>query len=137
MLILQVGLKSCVLPRQKRWHKSFCRTRLQLATRGQNVAKNKTTLWRTRGKVTCSRTRGRGPARPRTRHFFTAAARPRTRHFYRSARPSTRHFSARPPKRGLIFGHVLASPGQLEPSSAKRLIPSFLSRQDATFKTNL
>ena len=36
-------------------------------------------------------------------------------------RPSTRHFSARPPKRGLIFGLSWASrsPGQLEPSSAK------------------
>ena len=56
MLILQVGLKSCVLPRQKRWHKSFCRTRLQLATGSQNVAKNKTTLWRTCGKLTCCRT---------------------------------------------------------------------------------
>ena len=28
-------------------------------------------------------------------------------------------FSARPRKRSAIFGHVLASPGQLEPSSAK------------------
>ena len=32
--------------------------------------------------------------------------------------PNTQ-FSARPPTRSAIFGHVLASPGQLEPSSAK------------------
>ena len=44
MLILQAGLKSCAWPRRKRWYRSFCRTRLQLARRGQNVAKNSATL---------------------------------------------------------------------------------------------
>ena len=29
LLILQVGLKSCVWPRRKRWYRSFLRTRLQ------------------------------------------------------------------------------------------------------------
>ena len=44
MAILQVGLKSSVWPRRKQWYRSFCRTRLQLARRGQNVAKNSATL---------------------------------------------------------------------------------------------
>ena len=65
-------------------------------------------------------------ARPPTQYFFTAAARPSTQYFYSSARPPTHirpspntQFSAHPPTHSAIFGHVLASPGQLEPSSAK------------------
>ena len=58
-------------------------------------------------------------ARPPTQYFFTAAARPSTQYFYSSARPPTQYFSARPPTRSPIFGHVLGSPGQQEPSSAK------------------
>ena len=116
MAILQVGLKSSVWPRRKRWYRSFCWTRLQLAWRGQNVAKNSATCWRTGGKVLCWGTGG-----------GTLLGRP----------SSNTEYSARPPTRSAIFGHVLASPGQLEPSSAKWLSPSFLSRQNTTFKPNL
>ena len=116
MAIIQVGLKSCVLPRRKRWYRSFCRTRLLLARRAQNVAKNRATCWRTGGKVLCWGTGG-----------GMLLGRP----------SSNTEYSARPPTRSAIFGHVLASPGQLEPSSAKWLSPSFLSRQNTTFKPNL
>ena len=116
MAIIQVGLKSCVLPRRKRWYRSFCRTRLLLARIAQNVAKNRAKCWRTGGKVLCWGTGG-----------GTLLGRP----------SSNTEYSARPPTRSTIFGHVLASPGQLEPSSAKWLSPSFLSRQNTTFKPNL
>ena len=38
---------------------------------------------------------------------------------YWAAHPPTQYFPARPPTRSAIFGHVIASPGQLEPSLAK------------------
>ena len=87
MLILQVGLKSCVWPRRKRWYRSFCRTRLLLARRAQNVAKNRATCWRTGGKVLCSRTGGSTAT-----VLFSPPARPSTRYFYSCARPPTHYF---------------------------------------------
>ena len=96
MAILQVGLKSSVWPRRKRWYRSFRRTRLQLARRGQNVAKNSATLCvegRAGGLKSTVLRDGRPWTRPSSNTvLFSAAARPSTRYFYGSARPPTHNF---------------------------------------------
>ena len=141
MAILQVGLKSSVWPRQKRWYKSFFRTRLQLARRGQNVAKNSATLCvegRAGGLKSTVLRDGRPWTRPssNTVLFFRGCQSLNTVLLWLRPSPNTQ-FSARPPTRSAIFGHVLASPGQLEPSSAKLPRPSVSSWPDGTFKPNL
>ena len=94
MAILQVGLKSSVWPRRKRWYRSFCRTRLQLARRGQNVAKNSATLcvegWAGELKSTVLRD-GRPWTRPssNTVLFYRLSL---NTYFYSSARPPTHNF---------------------------------------------
>ena len=78
MAILQVGLKSSVWPRLKRWYRSFCRTRLQLATRGQNVAKISATLC-VEGRAGGLKSTVLRDGRPSSNTvLFSAAARPST-----------------------------------------------------------
>ena len=123
MLILQVGLKSCVWPRRKRWYRSFLRTRLQLARRGQNVVKNRTTLCveRQAGGLKISMLRdGRPWARASSNTSLFYCGRTSFNMSLLSLRPSPNsQISARPRKRSTILGDVLSSPGHQEPSSEK------------------